>query len=175
MTAEHAVILGGQKKYHRLQPGATLGTLRCGAGFRDTGREPRWKPVAEVVDSRRCRECWTKAERELTDFLLARIAEDEAAATEIVSMPDGPVTIGNKRLLADCKAKRQILALHYRLDGAAPETFPYIDDSYGQQRVVWPPCAVCDEGSPKRPYCDTVRILAAVYADHPDYREEWRP
>jgi hypothetical protein len=23
--------------------------------------------------------------------------------------------------------------------------------------------------------CDTVRLLAIVFADHPDYRNEWRP
>jgi hypothetical protein len=32
-------------------------------------------------------------------------------------------------------------------------------------------CPICggDDG------CRTVRLLAAIYGDHPDYREEWRP
>jgi hypothetical protein len=57
-------MLGGQKKFHRLQPDALWGTLRCGAGFRDSGRPVRWKLVDEVLESRRCQECWRRADRE---------------------------------------------------------------------------------------------------------------
>lgn len=61
----------------------------------------------------------------LTDFLLARIAEDEAAAT-----------------CSTC--------------------------------AVWDACDF--DGPPEVDLpCPTLRSLASTYADHPDYREGWRP
>ncbi|RZE89168.1 DUF6221 family protein [Streptomyces sp. SCA2-2] len=63
------------------------------------------------------------------------------------------------RVLAEVEAKRQIVKAHGRLD-------------------VSEFCETCDgpSGIPGRPYgCTTVRLLALPYADHPDYRDAWRP
>jgi hypothetical protein len=86
----------------------------------------------------------------LTDFLLARIAEDEATipsldcrcgtdgVPEVASLPDCP-----DRIVAECEAKRRIVDLTQHGCG----------DDY--ERVQ--------------------RALALPYADHSDYRPEWRP
>ena len=57
------------------------------------------------------------------------------------------------RVLADVDAKRRILDEHE----------PGSD-----------PCDAHD-ASLRTIECDTIRLLALPYADHPDYREEWRP
>lgn len=110
----------------------------------------------------------------LTDFLLARVAEDERmwqlardagaslavrnAKTPAAYLPPAFAT----RLLAECEAKRRIVTeVHY--DGR--------DGDY-----VEPWCATCsdDEDLVYLP-CHTLELLALPYADHPDYRDEWRP
>lgn len=70
------------------------------------------------------------------------------------------------RVLAECEAKRRIVALH----------------AYQARGATWGECAVCfDPQTGPGEYdfetwpCPTLRVLAAVYADHPDYRPEWRP
>jgi hypothetical protein len=61
---EQAVKMSGHKKFHRLQPNALIGTVRCGAGFRHDATTPyRWLPVADVLTSQRCQTCWNKAEQ----------------------------------------------------------------------------------------------------------------
>jgi hypothetical protein len=59
------------------------------------------------------------------------------------------------RVLREVEAKRQILNLHRR------------DSDYGSDPI----CNVCLYTPP----CETVRVLALPYSDHPDYHEEWRP
>jgi Family of unknown function (DUF6221) len=114
----------------------------------------------------------------LTDFLLARIAEDEADARdayydgqrwipeeEAVVAADrdlDPIMFLDRkrdayhaanwspaRVLAECEAKRKIVLRATYYASVAP-----VDP---------------DE------WHFTLRDLAAIYADHPDYREEWRP
>jgi hypothetical protein len=107
---------------------------------------------------------------DLTAFLLARISEDEAKAREAIEMrmavkyvdpsdatrpdfelvawPDLGVPsmlIGPERVLAECEAKRRIVELH---------------GPHGQ--------------SDELP-CRELAVVAAVYSDHPDYDEAWRP
>ena len=113
----------------------------------------------------------TAATQTLTEFLLARIEEDERAAKRGLSKPqygvgnlgdnaadevigmgynEGCVKAGMKhfsrwmpaRVLAECAAKRQIVEL-LEYDGS-PEAWL------------------------------TLRALASVWADHEDYREEWK-
>lgn len=149
---------------------------------------------------------------DLTDFLLARIAEDEEVArtaspapwlyTTVESVGGGALydktrTIGSlhyeqpnehdgrivrhlleheadangahiarhdpARVLAECEAKRRIVAAHpvvqHGTDGRGPED-------------EWE-CRKCYEYPAS--WCTTLRALALPYADHPDYREEWRP
>lgn len=98
--------------------------------------------------------------RTLTEFLLARVAEDEREAgdpTWCDCVIEGlPLKHGLQcpiRLLAECDVKRRIMML--------------------VERTGWAP-GECDEcGSPGS---DAIlERLALPYADHPDYREEWRP
>ena len=86
----------------------------------------------------------------LAEFLLARIAEDEHTA-EYADL-DWP----SHHMLAECEAKRRILELH----GAGSHECPPSHQ-----------CSLCLPAED----CTTVLLLAAVYANHPDYCEEWRP
>jgi hypothetical protein len=88
----------------------------------------------------------------LTEFLLARIAEEEADVAHI----DGVNWTGD-RVLAECAAKRRVIARAQRVfDGL----YPYHADEAYESRA--------DHAR------DDLRDLAAIYADHPDYREEWK-
>jgi hypothetical protein len=107
----------------------------------------------------------------LTEFLTARLDEDEAAARDALSggrlhepepwravgwpaseHPGPVVLIDPDRVLADVAAKRRILARHYVPRGDDLRT---------------------DEDTPAPEWL--IRDLASVYADHSDYRDEWRP
>jgi hypothetical protein len=104
----------------------------------------------------------------LTEFLLARIAEDEAAAERGRSHPD-PATFANDnygylwvdpaRVLAECEAKRRIVD---RLTRAIAE-----DDAETDQEAGWVTRGVRDA------LTEVAHELALVYADHPDYSAEW--
>lgn len=118
----------------------------------------------------------------LTDFLLARIAEDEAVGRESATTGlrwNGPTAIGLNesdipdtvdidagRLLDECEAKRRIVALHrnrYGLgdcESCADGWEDLTTGEAGHNPLLYP--------------CPTLRALALPYADHPDYREEWR-
>jgi len=94
----------------------------------------------------------------LTEFLLARIAEDEAVArwgrlVDDPSDPDSATKIlrwDHARLIAECEAKRAVIAFANTsteyASGAALHQF---------RRILW--------------------ALAQPYADHPDYLPEWKP
>ena len=111
----------------------------------------------------------------LTEFLLARIAEDETAARD--RDQDAPIhTVGcfyydndispmqwrashcdcepevKARALAECEAKRRIVGLH----GG-----DYDGECLSPAHLDGP--------------CRTLQSLALPYADHPDFRDEWRP
>jgi hypothetical protein len=118
----------------------------------------------------------------LTEFLLARIAEDknaaregtteaqysgsygDTAADEVIGMAynEGVAEAGMKhferwmpaRVLAECEAKRRIIKLLPWLDNASGGIVPAL--KYSPAQTV-------------------LRQMALPYADHPDYREEWRP
>ena len=123
----------------------------------------------------------------ITEFLLARIADDEAearAAGAWLAAPDahgddmvwtnteppqpllarkdasqifGHIARHNPaRVLRECEAKRWIVA---RARSAARA------DQSGDGYAAGHRNAACSD----------VQELAAVYADHPDYRPEWRP
>ena len=106
----------------------------------------------------------------LPDFLLARIAEDEEVARDTLTAhelldwselgdpamgmagpTDGPsgyvsIVIDPARVLAECAAKRRILRI-------------WFESEFCERDVM----------------NDVIDALALPYADHPDYREEWRP
>lgn len=117
----------------------------------------------------------------LTEFLEARIAEDEAKARawDAAYNNPGPVpeyhyqiarkhrqewptlweSLDNftpRRVLAECAAKRAIIEQHPRDD----DGFCYDSTTHARG---------CKWAHP----CPTLRALAAVYKDHPDYRQEW--
>lgn len=113
----------------------------------------------------------------LTDFLLARIAEDEAAARpghEVVAPNGGPIwpvdngrdlwhlAIDPARVLAECDAKRRIVARHYR---------DRRDECVG---CGWTG-PLDDARTGPGEECPEMQDLALPYADHPDYRDEWKP
>ena len=93
---------------------------------------------------------------DLTDFLLARIAEDEAWA-ESETFPQ-PFRFEAARVLAECEAKRRIVDRCERdmvAEGESASGYDIIAHTDALAR-------------------DTLEFLALPYADHPDYREEWR-
>lgn len=115
----------------------------------------------------------------ITEFLLARIEEDEAIARDRPNSAqihysgcyyynysldanwecdcddDGE---GTKRLLAECAAKRAIIALHRP-----------ITQYWWPEQVPVEVCEMCDD---ERWECETIRALASVYSGHKDYN--WR-
>lgn len=125
---------------------------------------------------------------ELVDFLRARLDEDEAAAKkakpgpwhadgdrggvygahptdEVVDYTESAAHIARHdpaRVLAEVEAKRQLLDLHQ------PAETEYVDGDI---------CYTCDDLRGVEPAypCRTLRLLALPYANHPDYRDEWRP
>lgn len=117
--------------------------------------------TCSCVASRPARATCDDGTVDVTEFLLARLAEDEAALSEA----EAPGTTGGaadrtRRRRAELRAVRAVIELHR---GAA--------DIWGFHG-----CLTCGnvadttDGYP----CPTVRALAAVHADHPDYRAEWR-
>lgn len=95
---------------------------------------------------------------DLTAFIRARLGEDEAAADELHNRIDcdlnrlqsfGECSCGYPaRVLREVAAKRALLAAYED----APE---FSDPWIGLDAAV--------------------RICAAVWSDHPDYRQEWAP
>jgi predicted NAD-dependent protein-ADP-ribosyltransferase YbiA (DUF1768 family) len=75
------------------------------------------------------------------------------------------------RVLRDIEARRALLALHE--PHQQPGRYSDVND-----RATWMTCcSMCQvdmvqEGDWP---CETLRLLALSYADHPDYRQEWRP
>lgn len=104
----------------------------------------------------------------LTDFLLARITEDEAVAragltcgqvhpTMDVWCPDGHP---DPRAVATCKAHRAIVEPWASGDGAK------ILDLWSRSPELDPPIEVNNA-------IVVLRALASIYADHADFRSEW--
>jgi len=92
----------------------------------------------------------------LTEFLLARIAEDEA------HLPDGfDCWYDPDRYVAECIAKRQMIEAIWRDDDQ-------IEDEWGRARSR-------SQREAENVYPLALQWMATVFADHPDYREEWKP
>jgi hypothetical protein len=101
----------------------------------------------------------------LAEFILARIAEDEAAvpASHLeddwstgYDMDAEMMLVRVDRWLAECAAKRRLVELHSRAHHCD-------DEATGGTGWVW-----------EFETCPTLRLLALPYASHPDYQaEEW--
>lgn len=162
---------------------------------------------------------------DLTDFLLARIAEDEAIARNATICPltrggevpklsarqwiarlnslgrwviegvDREETVAELRIafplgvesysarhiarhdparvLAECEAKRRIVRIHAGGGESPGDT----DTGYGRYYRYDHACETCGEFGEygvEWP-CATIKSLALPYADHEDFREEWKP
>ena len=101
---------------------------------------------------------------DLVGFLLARIAEDTRAAAHLAEAQGADGTAD--RLRADCVAKRKVVlasqaaAPDLRFLGARPPglaDFPLPPKDHHQLAAL------------------TLALLAAPYADHPDFEQVWRP
>ena len=108
----------------------------------------------------------------IDEFVLARVAEDEAVARAAISHGEGCLDWSDEgdptdvhiarhdpaRVLAECAAKRriveQITSTSAEIKSAMPGGSGRLSSMYGLER--------------------TLHLLAQPYADHPDYREEWR-
>jgi hypothetical protein len=109
----------------------------------------------------------------LAEFLLARIAEDETEATRLAEyacpvcgsnqVHGCPGLMGEarhysdpRRVLAECEAKRRIV-----------ERASFIESFHDQSGSFTIADLEYDE--------HILPLLALPYADHPNFREEWRP
>lgn len=82
------------------------------------------------------------------------------------------------RVLREIETKQRLLELH----GIVHRDIGWLEDGEEESGEI-PVCGLCvprhahfDRRAdvPEGP-CPTVRLLAAPYADHPDYRQEWAP
>ena len=136
---------------------------------------------------------------DLAKFLEARIAEDEAVAKAAfgpgiaLNWPALPAAVdvfvdryGPLRAVREAGAKRKIVAEH--VIDSEPEIITTVVDlglGYGRpestptgRTTYW--CSACDHdrdyghiGGPDEG-CLTLRALAAIYADHPDFDPAWK-
>lgn len=126
---------------------------------------------------------------DVVEFLLARVAEDEAMARDCIEygvlsepgyrlyesiltpFPEDGVArdladrFGPARVLAECEAKRAIAAIHE----LAPSSYPDADRfPFG--------CSVChfdDNMQFGHGPCETLLSLARIWSDHPDFDPAW--
>jgi hypothetical protein len=93
------------------------------------------------------------AETELTGWMVCTVGQfDRAPFIAAHIARHDPA-----RVLREVKAGRAILALH-----TGQHECP------GDEGYAW-------YGDDEAPWCPAVRHHAAVYDDHPDYRQEWKP
>lgn len=121
----------------------------------------------------------TVATPALSEFLLARIEEDEASARRLSTVVAGidvphittdlqivtdhlDVLVQPRRVLADCEAKRQIV-LSAQDAMRAADNLP-ADASEVRSEAV---------GAGANVYEYVLRMLAEPYANHPDFQTEW--
>ena len=105
----------------------------------------------------------------IDEFIMARVAEDERAAEHGRRHNDvgtyandnyGCLLVDPARVLAECEAKRRVVELH-------------------QQEPRYVEVQTMSEAEPREVYAGTyipteLRLIAAVYADHPDFDPAWR-
>lgn len=125
----------------------------------------------------------------ITEFLLARITEDEQqaeACRELGWVPAkkyGLTAIGYSRTLAECAAKRAIIKQHEQwpvLVERKPSELEIANQ--GLESITYRMTSEMAWLTTKEyirrfgsepPTAPMLLTLAAVYKDHPDYQEEW--
>ena len=122
----------------------------------------------------------------LTEFLLARIAEDEGKIHGDWSDGRGLHIITEEmfdRMLAECEAKRRIVAEAFEVAATIDGEWGCCHDADDIRRGYREPTPGWgDEAEPLPEGCagpegagKFLQALAAVYAGHEDYRQEWKP
>lgn len=135
----------------------------------------------------------------LTEFLLARIAEDEDRASLVLvaevdqsgAVPEIRHRAIRERVLAECEAKREIVRFHesWPVLVEGPTTFEHVDTT-GRTRTDFDASSLAMRASKQMawlteqeyrarfgtepPTAPMLAALAAVYADHPDFDPAWR-
>lgn len=99
---------------------------------------------------------------DLAGFIAARLDDDVEYAHTVKQFDE-------RRMLREVAAKRAILAEHAI----------YEPGQYAGYPQFWS-CSACGAAGYGESYevgwpCPTVRHLAAVWSDHPGYRDEWKP
>lgn len=105
----------------------------------------------------------------VTEFLEARIAEDEYEANVCLDQyrrGEGGTRSRWMRQLAECAAKRAIADDH-----AAVRDENWMSGK-DHDYLFCGSCGSLDDAPVPYP-CATLAHLAAIYADHPDYDQEW--
>jgi hypothetical protein len=100
----------------------------------------------------------------LSDFLLARLAEDEADVYPLDTDESGKTIyadLGSARVLREVEAMRRIVADYNRC-------LEY------DALTEWSPTAASGVHGERIGLEQAVCALAGIWADHPDYREEWK-
>jgi Family of unknown function (DUF6221) len=105
------------------------------------------------------------------EFILARVDDDAFLAEHMLTRRGQVISVTQSssdvaavdvrdpgRMISSSDARRRIV-LDHRVGGAGRG---------------WTPCA-CGRPGSACPPCHTLRALAMEWADHPDYRAEWRP
>ena len=116
----------------------------------------------------------------ITEFLEARIAEDERHAHKLAETDRRPAlsiatTVNHPaRVLAECAAKRAILGVHHPHDhGGEHGDAVFCDECQWDHGDDSPRI----DNQPVEGFgthaCRTLALIAAVYVDHPDYKQEW--
>jgi hypothetical protein len=99
---------------------------------------------------------------DLTEFLLARLDDDEREMAEAIQQRHGgrwTLRRDPSRFAADVQAKRAIVGMYTNV----------------QMGEGWDGEPAVLGGAEPETYYETLQHLATVYADHPDYDEAWRP
>jgi hypothetical protein len=130
---------------------------------------------------------------ELAEFVLARVAEDEAKARSaewVDKPPSGTfdvvsdcdcnddhassnyLAVDPARVLAECEKNRRLIELHHATEiGWGPDVIG-CDTCHGEMPETWGPDLLAP-GASLWP-CETACLLALPYADHPDFQQAWR-
>jgi hypothetical protein len=118
----------------------------------------------------------------ISDFILARVAEEESLAhAALEGRPDDDAWSSPSdadhfnrwnpwRVQSACLARRLIVRGHR---DAGPKV---VRVPGARLEIVRATCETCrdPDGRPAQWPCYTLRVLASEWADHPDFRPEWR-
>jgi len=96
----------------------------------------------------------------ITEFLLARIEEEEMSATYY------ELAVGSQRALAECTAKRALIK----------DAQTFVDEYENEEYRTNDDLTAGRVASRARFWQQqTLHHLATIYDNHPDYQQEWRP